>query len=127
MAESTSRTALLEDPQLRPFLPLLWVAWSDGDMEEADLADLCARPSELKALLDTIERVSAATVPRKNAATTRRTVAVSIPVAMAMKMGGADSPTNVTARSDKLLSPLREESSSRSRSLRAAGLASARA
>ena len=43
MADSTSRTALLEDPQLRPFLPLLWVAWSDGDMEEDDLADLSAR------------------------------------------------------------------------------------
>ncbi len=43
MAEASSRTALLEDPQLRPFLPLLWVAWSDGDMEEADLAELCAR------------------------------------------------------------------------------------
>ena len=81
MADPTSRTALLEDPQLRPFLPLLWVAWSDGDMEEADLADLCARveamlrpaarialqqwldpasppsPSELKALLATVERV----------------------------------------------------------------------
>ena len=85
MADSSSRTALLEDPQLRPFLLLLWVAWSDGDMEEADLADLCARveampwlrpaarialqqwldpasppsASELKALLDTVERVAA--------------------------------------------------------------------
>jgi len=31
-----SRTALLEDPELRPFLPLLLVAWSDGDLEPAD-------------------------------------------------------------------------------------------
>ena len=43
MDDPTSRTALLEDVQLRPFLPLLWVAWSDGDMEESDLADLRAR------------------------------------------------------------------------------------
>lgn len=34
------RTDLLEDPELRPFLPLLLVAWSDGDLEPADLAAL---------------------------------------------------------------------------------------
>ena len=43
MSDTTSRTALLEDPQLRPFLPLLWVAWSDGDMEEDEFSDLCLR------------------------------------------------------------------------------------
>lgn len=33
----SSRTTLLEDPDLRPFLPLLWIAWSDGDLEASDL------------------------------------------------------------------------------------------
>ncbi len=31
-----SRTQLLEDPELRAFLPLLLVAWSDGDLEPSD-------------------------------------------------------------------------------------------
>lgn len=91
MVETTSRTVLLEDPQLRPFLPLLWVAWSDGDMEESDLADLHARveampwlrpaarlalaswldpaapptPRELRALIDAVERVSATLSPER--------------------------------------------------------------
>src|SRR5688572_21429834 len=30
------RAALLDDPQLRPFLPLLYVAWADGDLVDAD-------------------------------------------------------------------------------------------
>lgn len=38
-----TRTALLEDPQIRPFLPLLWVAWSDGDLEASELDALRAR------------------------------------------------------------------------------------
>ncbi len=38
-----TRTALLEDPQIRPFLPLLWVAWSDGDLEPDELDALRAR------------------------------------------------------------------------------------
>lgn len=35
-----ARTQLLEDPELRPFLPLLLVAWADGELEPADLAAL---------------------------------------------------------------------------------------
>ncbi|MBX3187491.1 MAG: acyl-CoA dehydrogenase family protein [Labilithrix sp.] len=91
MTDKSSRTTLLEDPQLRPFLPLLWVAWSDGDMEEDDLAALCARveampwlrpaarialaawldpsapPSaeERAALIDAVERVSATLSPER--------------------------------------------------------------
>ena len=38
----TVDTHLLEDPQLRPFLPLLFVAWSDGDLDAQDLAALRA-------------------------------------------------------------------------------------
>jgi acyl-CoA oxidase len=30
------RAALLDDPQLRPFLPLLYVAWADGDIADGD-------------------------------------------------------------------------------------------
>ncbi|MDF2697302.1 MAG: Acyl-coenzyme oxidase 1, peroxisomal, partial [Labilithrix sp.] len=45
MANDSPRTGLLEDPQLRPFLPLLWVAWSDGDLE----------PDELRALAERVE------------------------------------------------------------------------
>jgi acyl-CoA oxidase len=30
----TDRAALLDDPQLRPFLPLLYVAWADGDLSD---------------------------------------------------------------------------------------------
>jgi len=86
-----ARTALLEDPELRPFLPLLFVAWSDGDLEEADRATLDAhiermpwlRPAarlalsawldpndppsylEVRALLGTIERVSGTLAPKR--------------------------------------------------------------
>lgn len=86
---ATSRSALLEDPQLRPFLPLLWVAWADGDLEPDELRALADRvhhtpwirpaarqtltawldpdqpPSvtELKALLDTIERIAGTLAP----------------------------------------------------------------
>lgn len=86
-----SRTELLEDPQLRPFLPLLWVAWADGDLEDDELVDLHAKvegmpwlrpaarsalaewldpktpPSarELRELLATIERVSATLSPER--------------------------------------------------------------
>ena len=91
MPDSTSRTALLEDQELRPFLPLLWMAWSDGDMEDEDLADLHAqidampwlRPaarialsqwldprspptwSDRRALLTALERVSANLSPER--------------------------------------------------------------
>lgn len=47
MTSSPSRTALLEDPELRPFLPLLWIAWSDGDLEPADLRALEAHIAEM--------------------------------------------------------------------------------
>jgi acyl-CoA oxidase len=89
MTNDTPRTRLLEDPQLRPFLPLLWVAWSDGDLEPDELRALAAhvdsmpwlRPaaraalsawldpqappssSELHTLLETIERVAATLAP----------------------------------------------------------------
>src|SRR5687767_9215306 len=85
-----SRVELLEDPELRPFLPLLFVAWSDGDLEETDRAtieshmqrmpwlrpaarialsawlDPKAPPSfrEVRTLLATIERVSGTLAPR---------------------------------------------------------------
>ncbi len=35
-----SRTDFLQAPELRPFLPLLLVAWSDGDLEPAELTAL---------------------------------------------------------------------------------------
>jgi len=88
---TTPRTKLLEDPELRPFLPLLWVAWSDGDLEEDDLAALRGRveampwlrpaarlaletwlapespPSqrEMRTLLETIHKVSATLSPER--------------------------------------------------------------
>ena len=40
---SEDRVALLGDPQLRSFLPLLYVAWADGDLGDADRADVAAR------------------------------------------------------------------------------------
>ncbi len=89
MATPSARSALLEDPQLRPFLPLLYAAWSDGDMEPDELRAVCEhiqampwlRPAarlslgawldptsppsqrELRALLDTIERVAGTLAP----------------------------------------------------------------
>lgn len=36
------RVADLDDPQLRPFVPLLYVAWSDGDVSESDRAAITA-------------------------------------------------------------------------------------
>ncbi|WP_394831206.1 acyl-CoA dehydrogenase family protein [Pendulispora rubella] len=88
---TTQRTKLLEDPELRPFLPLLWVAWSDGDLEQDDLVALRSRveampwlrpaarhaletwlapdapPSqrEMRTLLDTIHKVSATLSPER--------------------------------------------------------------
>lgn len=110
MDDPKSRTALLEDVQLRPFLPLLWVAWSDGDMEESDLADLRARveampwlrpaarialatwldpsspPSaaELRDLLDALERVSATLSPE------RQRDLVELGASLARDAGGED-------------------------------------
>lgn len=85
------RGALLEDPQLRPFLPLLWVAWSDGDLEPEELRAVAAqveampwlRPAarialaawldpeappkaaELRTLLATIEKVAKTLAPER--------------------------------------------------------------
>ena len=110
MADPASRTVLLDDVQLRPFLPLLWVAWSDGDMEEDDLAELHARveampwlrpaarialaswldPSspptaaELRALLDAVERASATLSPE------RRRDLVELGASLANEAGGED-------------------------------------
>lgn len=89
MADRSPREGLLEDPQLRPFLPLLWVAWSDGDLEPDELRAVAERvdampwlrpaarialeswldpsspPSrrEVGALLATIEKVAATLAP----------------------------------------------------------------
>jgi len=85
------RTELLDDPELRPFLPLLLVAWSDGDLEGADLDALHAhvermpwlRPAaritlaswldprrppsatEMRALRSTLERAAATLAPEQ--------------------------------------------------------------
>jgi acyl-CoA oxidase len=37
-----SRLTLLDDPQLRMFLPLLWVAWADGDIDEPERRAIAA-------------------------------------------------------------------------------------
>ena len=42
MVEPSPRSALLEDPQLRPFLPLLWIAWADDDLEPDELRAVAA-------------------------------------------------------------------------------------
>lgn len=88
-----SRTRLLEDPELRAFLPLLLVAWSDGDLEPSDRDALVAhvermpwlRPaarqalaawlspasppssSEMKALRDALSRVAGTLAPHRRA------------------------------------------------------------
>ena len=105
-----NRTALLEDPQLRPFLPLLWVAWSHGDLEDEELQDLHTKveampwlrpaarialsawldpsspPSsaDLEQLLATIERVAATLSPE------RRHRLVDLGAALATEVGGAE-------------------------------------
>ena len=110
MADTTSRTTLLDDPQLRPFLPLLWVAWSDGDLEEDDLADLHGRveampwlrpaarlalaawldpsappsPAELHALIEAVERAAATLSPD------RRRDLVELGASLAEGAGGDD-------------------------------------
>lgn len=40
---SVSRVASLDDPQLRAFVPLLYVAWSDGDVAEPERGAIAAR------------------------------------------------------------------------------------
>lgn len=37
---------LLDDPQLRPFLPLLYVAWADGDLSDAQRREIAAHLDE---------------------------------------------------------------------------------
>ncbi len=37
----------LEDPRLAAFLPMLYVAWADGELEEGEIRAICARTSEL--------------------------------------------------------------------------------
>jgi acyl-CoA oxidase len=108
------RAALLEDPQLRPFLPLLYVAWADGDLDgdhrAAVAAHLERRPwlrpaaraaldawldpaapptaAELAAVRTSLERV-VATLP----AGARRSMA-----SMAEALGGDGAPDGETAR-----------------------------
>ncbi len=33
----------LDDPQLLPYLPMLYVAWADGELDEAEIDDICQR------------------------------------------------------------------------------------
>jgi acyl-CoA oxidase len=40
------RVTLLEDPQLRPFLPLLYVAWADGDLGDTERGKVLTRLEE---------------------------------------------------------------------------------
>lgn len=101
----------MEDPQLRPFLPLLFVAWSDGDLEAEDLAALNARianmpwlrpaarlaleawlsPNEppsardMRVLLETIGKVAGTLAPER-----RRDL---IALGMSMADGGANEET----------------------------------
>ena len=37
------RTAGLDDPRLLPFLPLVYVAWADGDLTPEEIGGICAR------------------------------------------------------------------------------------
>lgn len=41
----TTQATLLQEPELRPFLPLLYVAWADGDLSEAERALIQSRLS----------------------------------------------------------------------------------
>nr|MDQ3036988.1 acyl-CoA oxidase [Myxococcota bacterium] len=54
------RLALLGDPQLRPFLPLLYIAWADGDLEPDQRAVIASRieaqPWLRPAARDAVER-----------------------------------------------------------------------
>lgn len=47
MADDGTRAGLLDEPELRPFLPLLWVAWSDGDLEADELAAIRERVEQM--------------------------------------------------------------------------------
>jgi len=35
------------DPSLRPFLPMLYVAWADGELTDAEIGSLCSRLNEM--------------------------------------------------------------------------------
>ena len=41
------RARPLDDPKLLPYLPLLYVAWSDGNMDLAELRSICSRVVEV--------------------------------------------------------------------------------
>lgn len=41
-ARTSTRTPALDDPRLRPFLPMLYVAWADGDLADEEMAALCS-------------------------------------------------------------------------------------
>jgi len=42
----------LDDPRIQPFLPMLYVAWADGDLEAGEIRDLCHRVSSVSGLED---------------------------------------------------------------------------
>ncbi len=37
----------LDDPRLTAFLPMVYVAWADGDLDESEIRAICARTSEV--------------------------------------------------------------------------------
>ena len=42
-AVSDSRRAALDDPQILPFLPMVYVGWADGDLTSEEISELCTR------------------------------------------------------------------------------------
>lgn len=40
---TTNRSALLDDPQVLSFLPILWVAWADGDLSDRERTAIAER------------------------------------------------------------------------------------
>ena len=44
------RRPALDDPRLLPFLPLLYIAWADGDLADDEIRDICARVSSTEGL-----------------------------------------------------------------------------
>ena len=88
---AADRLRLLDDPQLRPFLPLLYIAWADGDLAFAQRTAIAAHlaqqpwlrpaarlaidawltpadppsPRELAALRDTLRAAAATMAPEQ--------------------------------------------------------------